>query len=105
MIGNLTDRLEILKPQRQADGGGGYAIVYASLGTVAASPSLMGAARDDAAGQPVRRRRQRFLIRQRTDMVYEMMLGHAGRRYRITDMREEGVAAGLLAITGEEVPQ
>lgn len=102
MIGQLRDRVEILRPVRTPDGGGGHGITYTSLGTVAARHESRRAAGDGALGAVRFRRRATFLIRHRPDLVFEMRLVHQGRHYRITDIQERQQGGRFTLVEGEE---
>ena len=104
MIGDLRERVELLKPQRVPDGGGGYAFNYTSLGTVSAQAQAGKSSRDRSMGLTQLRRRQRFLIRSRDDLVFEMRLVHEGRRYRITNIQQQDQRGQYTLIEGEETP-
>jgi len=103
MIGELRDHVEILKPQRVPDGGGGYAFAYTSLGTVSAQAQARRAGRDRSVEPSAFRRRKRFTIRSRDDLVFEMRLVHEERRYRITDIQQQDQKGRLTMIEGEEI--
>lgn len=104
MIGELRERVELLKPLRIPDGGGGYAFDYTSLGTVSARADARRSGADRSLGLTQYRRRQRFLIRSRHDLVFEMRLVHRGCRYRIIDIQEQDQSGNFTLIEGEETP-
>ncbi|MEO1658901.1 MAG: head-tail adaptor protein [Pseudomonadota bacterium] len=105
MIGALRERVEILKPTRIADGGGGYSFSYQSLGDVAAQAEGQRTARDRSVEMTALRRRKRFIIRSRDDLVFEMRLVHRGQHYRITDIQDDDPKGRFVAILGEETMQ
>lgn len=105
MIGALRERVEILKPTRVADGGGGYSFSYQSIGDVAAQTQGQRAIRDRSMDMAAFRRRMRFTIRSRDDLVFEMRLVHNGQHYRITDIQESDQKGRFTRIVGEETAQ
>ncbi|MEM9286311.1 MAG: head-tail adaptor protein [Pseudomonadota bacterium] len=105
MIGALRDRVEILKPTRVADGGGGYSFAYQSLGDVAAQTQGQRAVRDRSYEMTALRRRKRFIIRSRDDLVFEMRLVHCGQHYRITDIQDDDPKGRFTQILCEETMQ
>ncbi|MEO1042133.1 MAG: head-tail adaptor protein [Pseudomonadota bacterium] len=105
MIGALRDRVEILKPTRISDGGGGYSFSYQSVGDVAAQTQGQRAVRDRSTEMIAYRRRKRFIIRSRSDLVFEMRLVHKGQHYRITDIQDEDQKGRFIRIVGEETVQ
>lgn len=104
MIGDMRERVEILKPQRIVDGGGGWQVGYASLGSVSAQVESRPAGTDRSLGKALRRQRKRFTIRRRDDLVFEMQLIHRGQRFRITDIREHGRKGTYTLLDVEEAP-
>lgn len=103
MIGTLRNRVEILKPQRVPDGGGGYSIQYTSLGSVSANVSSRSSVKDRAMGDYKYRRKRRFLVRQRDDLIFEMRLLFNGSQYRITDIQDENADDQTTLIEAEEI--
>lgn len=103
MIGAMRDRVEILRPVRQPDEGGGFSIGYTSLGTVSAKRQARSARTDRSLDMPQQRRRERFVIRYRDDMIFEMRLVHRGRQFRVTDIQDQDDKSRFTLIEGEEI--
>ncbi len=103
MIGGLKDRVEILKPARAPDGGGGFAIDYAPMAEVHARLESRRARKERLADQVFFRRRETFTIRSRTDLVFEMRLRHGGRTFRITSIDDRDPQGRLTVIEAEEI--
>ena len=102
-VGSLRERVTLLHPVRTPDGGGGHAIAYEERETVWASsedrPSLM----DRLGGRPRRALRRRFTLRERTDLLFETRLRHAGRTFRVTDIQSRAGRKPYLVVSAEEV--
>lgn len=105
MIGELRDEIEILRPQRIVDEGGGYSFGYLSLGTVAAKAEQRRAARDLTFGTEQLRARKSFLIRRREDLIFEMRIVESGQTYRITDIQDQDQNGRFALIQAEEILQ
>lgn len=103
MIGALREELVLLAPLRVGDGGGGADIQYQVRDMVRARSQSRSATMDRAAGRFARQQRRQFTIRYRDDLVFEMRLEHAGRRYRITDIQEEDDRKRYHFVTAEEI--
>lgn len=103
MIGEMNDRAVILRPQRVADEGGGFAITFADLADVAVGVEDRSSSRDRTFGDERPRRRRRFLMRQRSDLIFEMRIRHQDHIYRITDIRDGGGQGRLAMVDGEEI--
>lgn len=104
MIGSLRERVEIFRPLRNPDGGGGYELSYTPVATVPARAEGQRAVRDRSVGRELWRRRIRFMMRARDDLIFEMRLLHRGRFYRITDIQDADEKRRFALIQGEEVP-
>ncbi len=105
MSGALREPLTLLRPERQADGGGGWSVTWQEAGTVFAAREAQPAANAELFGQAMKRRRQVFTLRGGGDIVFEMRLRHRGRDYRINDIQEADGKDRFLRIFAEEVPQ
>ena len=102
MIGEMRERAAILRPQRVPDGGGGYAVDYAPVAEIAVGVESRSAARDRLTGAEARLRRRRFLMRRRSDLIFEMRIVHQDTTYRITDIRDASQGR-LSLVDGEEI--
>ncbi len=105
MIGTLRDRVELLKPIRVADGGGGYGIDYQSLGEISAQAEGQRSVRDRSVEMTTLRRRKRFIIRSRDDLVFEMRIVHRGQHFRITDIQDDDPKGRFMQVLCEETIQ
>lgn len=105
MIGTLRDRIELLKPVRVADGGGGFSVDYQSLGDIAAQTEGQRSVRDRSIEMTTLRRRKRFIIRSRDDLVFEMRIVHHGQHYRITDIQDDDSKGRFTQVLCEETIQ
>nr|WP_233061597.1 head-tail adaptor protein [Parvularcula mediterranea] len=101
----MRDEIEILRPHRIVDEGGGYSFGYQSLGTVAARAERKRAARDRTFGAEQLRSRKSFLIRSRDDLIFEMRIVERGQTYRITDIQDQDQTGRFALIEGEEIMQ
>ncbi len=103
MIGVLREELILLAPVRIPDQGGGFDIQYSVHDTVRTRSETRGSVFDNVGGRRAGGQTRLFTLRYRDDLVYEMRLEHTGRRYRITDIREEDDRKRYHFVTGEEV--
>lgn len=104
MIGALRQRIELLRPQRLADGGGGWEVGYQSVGSIAAGVEGRRARSERSLDSRRTRRRRRFTIRTRPDLVFEMRIAHGGRHYRIVDIQPLDQGGRFTRIEAEEIP-
>ncbi|MCQ8184238.1 phage head completion protein [Parvularcula maris] len=102
MSSELSERIEILRPQRVPDGGGGYAIDYVAEAELYAGVQRRGAGRERLAGS-VQRQRVRFKLRTESELLYEQRLRHQGTDYRITRISDEGRNDAFALVDAEEV--
>ncbi|GGY53197.1 head-tail adaptor protein [Parvularcula lutaonensis] len=105
MTPSLTDRVELLRPQRIVDEGGGYSFGFTSLGTVATKAEGHRSAIDGSLEQNQRRMQREFLMRSRNDLVFEMRLVHRGKTFRITDIQDQDEKGRFTLVRGEEIMQ
>lgn len=103
MIGSLRERIEILRPLRIPDEGGGYSFAYSSVGSVAAKSAGRRAGRDRSLELARFRLRRSFVIRHRDDIIFEMRLVHRGRTFRITDIQEQDEQGRFTRLEAEEI--
>lgn len=103
MTPSLTERVELLRPQRIPDEGGGYSFAFTSLGSVAAKSEGRRSSTDRSLEQAQRRMSREFLLRARDDLVFEMRLVHRGKTFRITDIRDQDEKGRFTLVRGEEI--
>jgi head-tail adaptor len=102
VTGELNERIEILRPQRTPDGGGGYSVVYVLDRAVYARTERRGSVRERLEGS-VLRERLRVRLRRTEELLYEMRLRHRDDEYRITRITDEGRSGGLTIVDAEAV--
>jgi head-tail adaptor len=103
VIGSLRERIELLKPMRTPDEGGGFSVSYAPHTAIAARIEGKRSITERIAEQNFRRFRQVFVIRSREDLLFEMRLRHGGRLYRIANIAEDDPAPRFTAVEAEEI--
>ncbi|MEM9421179.1 MAG: phage head closure protein [Pseudomonadota bacterium] len=103
MIGPLRERVTLLSPVRVPDGGGGFDVQYTVKSRVKARTVTQGSTLDNIAGRNARGQIRQFTLRYRSDLLYEMRLEHAGKRYRITNITEEDDRKRYHFVIGEEI--
>lgn len=103
MIGAMRDNVEILRPQRIPDEGGGYSIAYTSIGSVSAKAEARRAARDRSITPMQYRHRKRFLMRRRDDLIFEMRLVYRGDQFRIINIQDQDHQGRFTVVEAEEM--
>lgn len=103
MIGDLRDRVVLLRQARTADAGGGFDGAYTSVATVFADVTPRGSRR--TAGLSFRRVRRviRLIIRERDDVTMDDRVSYGEGEYRFTDIRPDSPRRGYLTLVAEEV--
>lgn len=105
MINEMNDRASLLRPQRVADDGGGFAVSYAEVADVSVGVESRSSASDRNFGSERLARRRRFVMRRRSDLIFEMRIRHRNRTYRITDIHDGEAQGRLSVVDGEEILQ
>lgn len=103
MNADLHDRAVLLRPQRVPDEGGGYAFTFNEVAEVAVGVENRSSTANRRLGTERRSRRRRFVLRSRSDLIFEMRIRHRGTTYRITDIRDNEAQGRLSVVDGEEI--
>ena len=103
MIGSLKERVQILMPDFQADGGGGYEPRYAEYRTVFARVRSQKSQFSKVAGRYTGLRRVQFLLRSVDGLDFDMRVSHRNRTFRLIDIQYADEKRRFQSLIGEEV--
>ena len=103
MSTDLRERAVLLRPQRVPDQGGGFAFTFSEVADVAVGVENRSSSRDRSLGTERLSRRRRFVLRSRSDLIFEMRIRHRGTTYRITDIHDNEAQGRLSVVDGEEI--
>lgn len=102
MIGDLSTRVVLSRPERAVDAGGGAALSFMAVATVWASLSSPGADETQARGASVTVLRHRLRIRRRDDVAPGWRASWEGREARVVAVRDLNAGGRWLTLDCEE---